>query len=655
MVYATDGQPGLCSRCESLDIAGVRSSTHPRLRLGLVNDWHPDTCNFCGFLVDLLSQDRSTDPTEEQPYFLFSIKTRYVPDKLFQILDHRLIVLSTLESGPPPGSVPYIAAHVSEPPHWLKYVQPSIDFERAKGWLQVCTELHGGNCSGERGYIIENFRLIDSSTGKVVRAAKDEPYVALSYVWGDKDTSTQESDSYPRTIQDAIIATKNLGYRWLWVDKYCIDQNDTNDLNDQLQQMDVIYQQAAVTIIAAAGTNAHYGLPGVGQSYRKPTSSILIGDEHICAIPKPELRSDVCRWISRAWTYQEGLLSTRRLVFTDEQVYFECQGCYCAEMLDIPLESFKKMHAPDKPWLHKRYRAAGRMGLFPLNGCGIDPWDIYNRISEYSERSLSHESDILNGILGIFRAFEKMPDSMRHLHGVPFGRGIGAPNGTSMMANSKRALPSFAESLRWDLGVPSKRRSGFPSWSWTGWYGKIAWPAEYTDVDMIRTPRRIERPRDPKINERALKISFDLYSGGTMCWADMQARYEWLLMQKEPSIFLNVEAHATPASYLPDSLDGQTHGSVFHLPLVEGVLAVSTSITTVEDLRPSDEFLAIHFHRTMRGNQGRSGGTPATAIVTQHVLIVQHMGSHWERVAMGYFVVDPENEVLSTWQQIRLG
>lgn len=651
MSYSIDWQSRLCSRCQSLDIAGVRSSTHPRLHLGPVKYWLPDACDFCGFLVSLLSRDPSIDLTDGQPYFLFSIKTRYAPDRLFQILDHRLIVLSTSENGPPPGSVPYIAAHINEPPHWLRYVQPSIDFKRAKEWVRICTELHGDNCSGDKGHVVENFRLIDCSTGEVVSANKDEPYVALSYVWGEEKASAQETCAYPKTIRDAIIATRNLGYRWLWVDKYCIDQNDTNDLNYQLQQMDVIYQQAAVTIIAAAGASAHYGLPGVDQSYRRPTTSVLIGEEHVCAIPKPELRIDNCRWISRAWTYQEGLLSTRRLVFTDEQLYFECQGCYCAEMLDIPLDSFKAMHAPNKPYLHKRYRAAGRMGLFPLNGCGVDPWDIYNRISEYSERSLSHESDILNGILGIFRTFEKMPNTMRHLHGVPFAKATGSPNGTSMMTDSKRVLPNFAESLRWGLETPAKRRRGFPSWSWTGWYGKITWPVEYTDVDMIRTPRRIERPRDSRMNEGALEMSFDLGSGGAMSWRDMQMSYERLLMHKEPSIFLNVEAHVSPVIYLSgDHLQAQG----FCVDSAQGPRAISASITTAEEFQRHDEFLAINFHRTVRGNQGRSG-TSATATVTQHLLIVQDLGNHWERVAIGCYVVDPGNQVSSTRQRIRLG
>ncbi|KAL5406138.1 hypothetical protein PMIN06_011729 [Paraphaeosphaeria minitans] len=652
MSYSVDEQARLCSRCQSLDVARVRSSTRPRLPLGPIRDWHPDECNFCGLLVNLLSHDSSIDLTDEQPYFLFSIKTRHVHDKLFQILDQRLIVLSTSESGPPPGSVPYIVSHNNEPPIWLKHVQPLIDFERAKEWLRICTELHGDSCSRHKGYAIENFRLIDCSTGNVVTANKDEPYVALSYVWGEEKASAREIHAYPKTIRDAIIATKKLGYRRLWVDKYCIDQNDNNDLHYQFQQMDIIYQQAAVTIIAGAGTNSHYGLPGVDLSFRKPTSSVVVGDERICAIPKPELKREHCRWISRAWTYQEGLLSTRRLVFTDEQVYFECQGCYCAEMLDVPLASFKKMHAPDKPYLHKRYRAAGRMGLFPLNGCGVDPWDIYNRIGEYSERSLSHESDILNGLLGIFRAFERMQNTVWHVHGVPFAKATGSPNGTSMMTNSKRALPNFAESLRWDLEAPSKRRRGFPSWSWTGWHGKIAWPAEYTNLDLMRTPRRIERPRDPRVNERALGVTFVLTSGDAMSWGEMQTSYGWLMMHNEPSVFLDIEAIVSPVTHLPGD---QKQAPAFCLYFGQGGRVISASMTVADEYFNEElDLLAIHFHRTVRGNQGRSG-TSAAATFTQHVMIVQECGTHWERVAIGSFDVDPKDEVHSIRRKLRLG
>lgn len=38
---------------------------------------------------------------------------------------------------------------------------------------------------------------------------------------------------------------------------------------------------------------------------------------------------------TRGWTYQEGVLSNRRIVFTDEQVYWECSGMAAHESVDV--------------------------------------------------------------------------------------------------------------------------------------------------------------------------------------------------------------------------------------------------------------------------------------------------------------------------------
>ncbi|KAJ4359971.1 uncharacterized protein N0V89_000530 [Didymosphaeria variabile] len=431
--------------------------------------------------------------------------------------------------------------------------------------------------------------------------------------------------------------------------------DNSNKVRNQLQQMDMIYQQATVTIIAAAGTNAHYGLPGVNESYRKPASPVRVHNERLYAIPKPERRFDNCRWITRAWTYQEGLLSTRRLIFTDEQLYFECNGCYCAEMIQISLDSFKKLHAPDKPYFHRRYRGEGsRMGTFPLNGYGVGPWDIYTRIHEYSERSLSHDSDILNGILGIFRAFEKIQNPMRHLYGIPFPKATACPNQVKKFDNSDQILPTFSESLQWKLEVPSKRRQGFPSWSWTGWYGRIIWPALFTVVKIVRKSSKMERPRNPEETERALDLSVELLNGNEMKWTEFQENYELLLASNALGGFISIEANATPVSLIPGVTDSGPQSPQFRLNLAEGTHPILASITTVEDLQPHDTFLAIHFHRTVKGDQGRSGKS-ATASDTQHLLIVQQLGSHWERVAIGSYVIDSKNEVPSTRQRIRLG
>ncbi|KAK4100523.1 heterokaryon incompatibility, partial [Parathielavia hyrcaniae] len=60
-------------------------------------------------------------------------------------------------------------------------------------------------------------------------------------------------------ISDAIQVTKALGYNYLWVDRYCIDQSDPQEMHSQINQMDLIYSMSEVTLVAAAGTDETAG------------------------------------------------------------------------------------------------------------------------------------------------------------------------------------------------------------------------------------------------------------------------------------------------------------------------------------------------------------------------------------------------------------
>ena len=66
-------------------------------------------------------------------------------------------------------------------------------------------------------------------------------YVALSHCWGQTkililedhmlETMTHGIDwsQLPRTFQDAMIVTRRLGLRYLWIDSLCIIQNSQED------------------------------------------------------------------------------------------------------------------------------------------------------------------------------------------------------------------------------------------------------------------------------------------------------------------------------------------------------------------------------------------------------------------------------------------
>ena len=100
--------------------------------------------------------------------------------------------------------------------------------------------------------------------------------MALSYVWGaanqyktlreDLDQLQQEGYldrddiAIPRTIRDAIGLVPLLRGRYLWVDSLCILQEDGEELWDQIHGMASIYANATVTIVAAQGETADYGV-----------------------------------------------------------------------------------------------------------------------------------------------------------------------------------------------------------------------------------------------------------------------------------------------------------------------------------------------------------------------------------------------------------
>ncbi|PVH81145.1 HET-domain-containing protein, partial [Cadophora sp. DSE1049] len=187
------------------------------------------------------------------------------------------------------------------------------------------------------------FRLIDCSKRAVVEAPPESPYVALSYVWGaSKHDSPSVPDAelqwpsalekLPRTIDDCIQATLSFGIRYLWIDRYCINQADPEAKMNQVSRMDMIYANATLTIIAAAGNGPDFGLPGVNKTKRSSQPSLRIGDITLAStLPSPRSSLQGSTWASRGWTYQEGLLSKRRLIFTHQQTYFECNGMHIGE------------------------------------------------------------------------------------------------------------------------------------------------------------------------------------------------------------------------------------------------------------------------------------------------------------------------------------
>ncbi|KAF2732207.1 HET-domain-containing protein, partial [Polyplosphaeria fusca] len=203
-------------------------------------------------------------------------------------------------------------------------------------WLHFCHKKHSCAMRYSRP---AKLKIIDCKTMEIVTAPPNCNYFALSYVWGKPSAATEgltpsllEPHSTPEVlrnaapvVRDAIQIVKNLGKRYLWVDKYCIPQEDAEMKTKQIKQMDLIYEGAYCTIVVAAGENDAYGIPGLSRPRLVQPSCSIGNTEYVSTLPDPQMEIRRSVWMTRAWTYQEAFCSARRLIFTDHQVYFECK------------------------------------------------------------------------------------------------------------------------------------------------------------------------------------------------------------------------------------------------------------------------------------------------------------------------------------------
>lgn len=179
-------------------------------------------------------------------------------------------------------------------------VQNTLDHGKVRKWFQDCNESHSHSYKNDRGVMRhENIRLIDCVQKIIIDAESWHRWIALSYVWGVRPHSSADPgdefdlanqklpQSLPRTVEDAITVTQQLGFRYLWVDEYCIDQ-DHAQRKIQIAEMDKVYRGAELTIIAAAGEDKDYGLPGVGKTTRKRIKVIRLNDVTLYANPEDQ-------------------------------------------------------------------------------------------------------------------------------------------------------------------------------------------------------------------------------------------------------------------------------------------------------------------------------------------------------------------------------
>ncbi|KAF5676552.1 hypothetical protein FHETE_2048 [Fusarium heterosporum] len=343
---------------------------------------------------------------------------------------------------------------------------PIVDVTRILHWISSCEQLHGPTCAltdtlnfDEAFRGLHVLRLVDVQDNCLVEKTSLERYIALSYVWGAVSnfrltmanrpallvpgSVEKVGHLIPDTIRDAIELTRRLGCRYLWVDALCLLQNDAEDLQLGVNAMDLVYERAWLTVIAGCGHDANSGLPGLRDGTRKfyqNTSAICPGVEMgIVTGMDGLLKTSV--YDTRAWTFQEQVLSRRVLYFLDDRVFYRCRAAEHAEhFVDI---------------LSQNQRTGASLGsMLPEAVQMTEPvFDLTVMLFYYTKRVLSNQNDVSRAMTGITRRFA---DATK----------------CSFFQDIPTAMFDRFVIFHGDR-VVLHRRPSFPSYSWTGWKGPI--------------------------------------------------------------------------------------------------------------------------------------------------------------------------------------
>jgi hypothetical protein len=247
-------------------------------------------------------------------------------------------------------------------------ISPSPDISLAKDWISDCINNHS-KCASNL-YPNLPTRVVDVGPsdntqkprllpGEVVQA----PYVTLSHCWSTTKSLVTNSGNLqehlaaipfrklPPMFQDAILATRKLGYRYLWIDSLCIIQDSPEDWQQECALMADIYKNAAVTITAPAAKDSSTGFLGDRTSFYSASCTWKYRGRYDGIFREVALvqNSGVSEFLnalehkpvidSRAWILQEKLLSQRVLYFGSRQMYMECNECYRFEHSHVTLDN----------------------------------------------------------------------------------------------------------------------------------------------------------------------------------------------------------------------------------------------------------------------------------------------------------------------------
>lgn len=210
--------------------------------------------------------------------------------------------------------------------------------------------------------------------------------------------------------QKYVGLARMLEVQYVWIDSLCILQGDTHDWTLASSQMGSVYKDAYLTISATSAAGSNCGFLNI-----RPSANVIqvdTGEEgglpysmwvrpaisHASFLgaafqedqPSPDFAT-----LTRAWYFQERLLSHRVVHFTSSEMVFECRegsSCECG--------FFERRRFAYKSENH--HFLTGARG-YPVE----DLWMDWTKI--YTACALTYRRDVLPALSGIAQSISHLP------------------------------------------------------------------------------------------------------------------------------------------------------------------------------------------------------------------------------------------------------
>jgi hypothetical protein len=337
---------------------------------------------------------------------------------------------------------------------------------------------------------------------------RETKYAALSHSWGlkeqrikpmpktKKDSIRDRLEYIPfaeltKTFQDAVTTARQLGLKYVWIDSLCIIQDDPDDFAEQASQMAKIYGRAYLVISALRAATGDVGI-----FHRRPAAqqaiSTVKGRPALTAFVRPALYHDdfitgqprnfrASPLFARAWCFQERLLASRVVHFSETELVWEYNqqlDCECRAVSSDALaehnDNFKRRQA----LALQDARMETRLNAW----CDV--------VRAYTARSLTVESDRLPALSG-FAQLVSTSELGRYCAGLWEGQ--------MPAALLWRPLSALPEAENQTVERPEGYQA--PTWAWPAVRGVIEGYIRYVKTSEV-VARVVDIVCEPATNDR---------------------------------------------------------------------------------------------------------------------------------------------------------